>query len=381
MNDQNTQQITDNTYRYVPVMTSHEDHTTPKRRLPRHIGVLSCSVLFFLSVMACIASVLIFAAGASGFGLNKSPGWKDRGSYYQNVYIREQLVYSFEGSRSIFEGSVGSVDKIAVINIDEVISYTTKPDITILSNYTIAAQLHKAQEDPYVKAIILRFNTPGGAVGAAEPLCRQIKAIDQNKPIIAFIDNLGASLGYLLANCTRSIYSRPDALTGSMGVVYAAIDYTGILTNLGAKYYVVTNSSGTQKTGGDLTNPDSAAYKRLQSILDETFDYFFQTVLSGRKRAGSFITESDLRKYADGSVFSGKQAAQIGLVDHLAEYEDVLNTVRDTYIDTEAVDVVEYQIDPDLFTLLFGSTSKFIGELPNLIMQPKRSEVMFIMQE
>lgn len=340
-NTQNTstQSSTTQTETFVP----REPLSTPQRRSRKKVWFITCGVLLLL--VACICSVFTVFSGAlfSG-GTTTSTGTS-------NVPITETKVKEYgEG------GFFGSQNKIAVIEIAGVVNFSTQSDTSLgTNNRTIIGQLENARNDSAVKAIVLRFNTPGGAVSAAEPICQKIKAIDKEKPVYAFIDAEGASLGYLLPNCARIIYARPDAITGSIGVRADLLDLNGILTNIGARSATITNSAGEQKTQEGLFDKNSAEYKRYQSILDEVYEYFIKTVWEGRKVQDNGLTEAKLRSYGNGQIFSGLQAKQAGLVDETAQYEEVLDAVYEENLDGESAQVVEYTVYVDPFASLFGN--------------------------
>lgn len=249
-------------------------------------------------------------------------------------------------------------NKIAIIDIRNVINYTTNPEDIFIgtNNRSIALQVQKALLDDNVKAVILRLNTPGGAVDAAEPICRDIKKLKNKKPVYAFIDSEGASLGYLIANCTKFIYARPTSITGSIGVRVDILDIVGILENLGAKQITITNTKGNKKSQAGLFDPTSEEYKQIQKILDEVYDYFIQTVWENRStNASNKLTKEKLISYADGRIFSGKQAYELGLVDKIAEFEDVVNEIIEKEKLIGNIDVVEYNLHLNFFSSLFRS--------------------------
>ncbi len=369
----NTTYVPNSGYTYIPTTVSSTGQSNNKALLFFAIGGLSCGVLFLVGVIMLCGFTLALLQSVSEPGDTSD---LSESSYYSGFTLNERTVGILNQPD---EYSSNPNDKIAVINVEGPIYYTPDPNVEGTNNYTIAVQLEKAGKDQSVKAIVLKFNTPGGDVLAAEPMCRKIKSIDQRKPVIAFMDGMGASLGYLLANCTRAIYARPDTITGSIGVIYEDIDVTGIFTNLGAKHIVITNSEGTQKANMDLDDPQSESYKILQSMLDETYEYFVQTVLDGRQRAGSKITEQDLRRYADGRIFTGRQAERNGLVDHLGEYDDVLDKVADKYLGGMSVTVVEYDIKIDILHSIFNRSSKLLADLHAFMMHPRQSKLLFIM--
>lgn len=346
---------TERTEKYLPVDN--------QRGGKRKVWLITCGSL--LLIFACICSLfLVFSSSAlnSATGFNPDPG----------AEILETKIME------LGEGNSFSPDKIAVIEIADVINFATQSDTSSgTNNKTVNAQLQKAKNDESVKAVILRFNTPGGAVNAAEPICSMIKEVNKEKPVYAFIDAQGASLGYLLPNCTKFIYASPMTVTGSIGVRADLVDYNGILTNLGARSTTITNSAGDSKTQEGLFDKNSEEYKRYQSILDEIYLYFVNTVWEGRKDKGTTLTYEKLLTYADGQIFSGKQAKEAGLVDELGEYKDVINKVYEKMDTDEKVEVVEYTIEVSPFAGIFGAIDKYSNMLkdPNV----NRSEMKLMM--
>ncbi len=238
--------------------------------------------------------------------------------------------------------------KLVVIDVNDVISYAVPGTLQEgLTSQSIIDQLSKAKADSAVKAIVLRFNSPGGDVSAAEPVCRKIKEVDKNIPVYSFIDSMGASLSYLLPNCTRAIYSRPSAITGSIGVIIEAVDFYGVLEHFGGKVTFVTNTAGKQKSGQDIYTPGSDTYLTYQKILDEEYEYFVNKVYEGRTPHSKSITQEGLKQIADGRIFSGKQAKELGLVDELAEYEDAIQAIvsKESSLKDKRVRVVDYSLD------------------------------------
>lgn len=338
------------TYAYSPT-----SYAPPKRSGKGKVFFITCGILLLL--IACFCSGFVLFSGSirdlgtlPTSGVNPDPG----------ITIVETTIAELGNTSTI------KTNKIAVVDVSGEITYSidtqTLPAGT--SNRTVLAQLRKAKTDSAVKAIIVRFNTPGGAVSAAKPICSELKALDNEKPVYAFIDTEGASLGYLLPNCTRTIYARPEAITGSIGVRADLIDITGIFTNLGARTVTITNTSGSQKTQENLFDKNSAEYKQFQSILDETYIYFLDTVWEGRKDKNTVLTYEKLKSYADGRIFSGKQAKDLGMIDELGQYNEVMKSVYDKNFELfgdSKVQVVEYSIQSNPFSNLFGASSKLFS--------------------
>lgn len=272
-----------------------------------------------------------------------------------------------------------ATNKIAIIDIQGVVSYIPPgldADFAVNTahpnNLTINFQLQKALKDPKVKVIILRLNTPGGMADAAPSICEQIKAVNKSKPVYTFIDVEGASLGYLIANCTRYIYSRPFAITASIGVIVHYMDFTGVFTNIGAKYVTITNSQSNQKSQDEIFDPNSEEYKQIQSMLDEVYNYFVETVWAGRSEQSNnkIKSKEELIRYADGRIMSGLQAHQAGLVDQIAELEEVISDVsKKNGLNPNETSIVSYQVRKTFFKSILGlksDLSNLLNALTNL---------------
>src|SRR5260221_373925 len=252
--------------------------------------VFSVGCIIFIFFACCIGSFIslfVFTSNSSSGSVNK------------NLFLEH-----------IIKSDLTSTNKIALVNISGEITYSvpgdTKPQTGATSD-NIIAQLDNAQNDPTVKAVVLRMNTPGGEVNAATPICNKIDEVNKTKNVYTFIDSTGASLGYLIANCTDYIYARPTAITGSIGVILQAVDFYGVLENFGGKVAFVTNSQGAQKGGGGVFDSNSETYKTYQKILDESFDFFLGHVEKGRTGK---LTLDQIKVLADGRIYSGKQIAE-----------------------------------------------------------------------
>jgi protease-4 len=334
---------------------------------------------FFL---ACSALVLIFVCSCGGFLLLSSPNSGlsfEEGNTDPSVTITETKTMEL-GNKTALSSS-----KIAVVDVSGAINYSTQSEALPngSSNRTVVAQIQKAANLSEVKVIVVRFNTPGGAVSAAEPICKAMKKANETKPVYAFIDTEGASLGYLLPNCAKSIYARPDAITGSIGVRADLQDLSGILTNLGAKQTTITNTNGTQKTQSGLFDKNSDEYKQFQKLLDEAYDYFLTRVWEGRKAQNNGLTYEKLRSLADGRIFSGKQAKEQGLVDEVAYYDEVIDSIikKENLQDdkqTKKIEVIEYAVEADFFSSLFGASATFLNVVNGHSVQTEKVKLMMM---
>lgn len=317
--------------------------TNPKRSVWKYLTCGGTSLLLILAL--CFGASLMLSSFTQISNIGQS-----------STRIQKVLILSTGNNDS------DETRSIAVINISGTIEYSVPGASTQYSNnysQAIIDQLRVAKEDKKVTAVLLRFNTPGGAVPAAEPICHVIKEVDDVKPVYSFIDAQGTSLGYLLPNCSRYIVSRPSAFTGSISVIVQAIDFLGILENFGGKVVFITNTEGDEKSPQQIFNPESEQYKNIQKILDETYEYFVNTVYEGRK-GKTDITKDEIKTLADGRVFSGIQAKELRLVDEVGEFDDAIRIIIDNenIFKGKKVEVFEYSIMSNLFRdLLAGLNS------------------------
>jgi protease-4 len=293
------------------------------------------------------------------------------------AYNVQESVISEMGNRNATDSA-----KIAVINVTGEISYSV-PGEAISSASTsdnIINQLNKAKNDDAITTVLMRWNSPGGYATAAEPICRAIKDVRTVKPVYSFIDSEGASLGYLLPNCTQYIYARPAAITGSIGVIIQAVDFYGVLEKLGGRVVFITNSAGTQKSGMDIFDSSSETYKTYQRLLDEQYSYFVDKVYEGRRLNHPEITREQLRRYADGRIFSGLQAKELKLVDETAEFSETLSLlVTKENLGNRRVDIVEYHTVTNPFSDLFGGLQASLKSA-NVRDQVSKSEMSILMK-
>lgn len=216
----------------------------------------------------------------------------------------------------------GGGAKIAVIRMEGVLSGGATADGWNASGAgaeTLARQLGEARRDPEVKAVLLRINSPGGSVAAAEEVAREIARFKQSgKPIVASMGDMAASAGYWLAASCDKIYANQATLTGSIGVYVPYLNLEGLYDKLGVKQDKI--KSGQHK---DILSPDRpmtpAEREILQTLVTEMYEAFVAVVSDGRK-----LSPEAVRKLADGRIYTGRQAKALGLVDELGNFQDAI---------------------------------------------------------
>jgi protease-4 len=175
------------------------------------------------------------------------------------------------------------------------------------------------RKDERIKAIVLRIDSPGGAVGPTQEIYREIRKTLQAKPVVASVEAVAASGGYYVASAADIIFANPGSITGSIGVVIEFIRVEDLLAKLGISLEVV--KSGDFK---DIGSPHRKLTERerdlLNDLLEDIQNQFVKEVAEARN-----LPEEQIAKVADGRIFSGARAKELGLVDELGNFQDAVD--------------------------------------------------------
>ncbi len=206
------------------------------------------------------------------------------------------------------EESLWGGEKIAIIEVRGV----------ILDPQPVVEKLVKLRKNEKVKAIVLRIDSPGGGVGPAQEIFAEVKKAQKEKKVLVSMGSVAASGGYYIACAADKILANPGSITGSIGVIVESLNVEELLRKLGLRSMVV--KSGKHKDLGSPLRPMSEEEKKLlQGVLDSVHEQFIRAVAEGRK-----LPVEKVRELADGRIFSGEQARELGLVDELGNLEDTL---------------------------------------------------------
>ncbi len=275
------------------------------------------------------AFFLIMALGVSAFfnlamlGAMFSPGGKPAlGAHNDNL----QEVVLEEGPSS---------DKIAVVDVEGVISgYSYDGTGKSMVDY-IESMLERANDDLEVKAVLLRVDSPGGEVLASDDIYKLIKEFqeDSGKPVVCVMEGMAASGGYYVSAPCRWIVANELTMTGSIGVIMQGFNFRGLMDKVGVE--PLTFKSGkmkdmlsSTKRPGDISPEER---KIVQDFIDETFGRFKSIVSEGRAAAADRNGEEGRaltgkwEDYADGRLLSGKQAYEHGFIDELGDFDDAVS--------------------------------------------------------
>jgi len=191
---------------------------------------------------------------------------------------------------------------------------------TIVDVDDLLRELKAHRDNPQVKAVVLRINSPGGVVGPTQELHAAVMRLrESGKPVVASLGAVAASGGYYVAVAADKIYANPGTLTGSIGVIFQLPNLDGLMKKVGVDYVVV--KAGRYKDLGNIARPMSPEERRiLQSLLDDVHSQFIAAVATGRK-----LDQTQVVGFADGRIVSGAQAKDLHMVDALGGLEEALD--------------------------------------------------------
>ena len=184
---------------------------------------------------------------------------------------------------------------------------------------TIIKQLDRYSDDSSIKAIVLRINSPGGAVGPAQEILREVEKVRLKKKIVASLGTVAASGGYYIASGADLIMANRGTATGSIGVIMQFTNVQGLTKKIGLDFFDL--HAGRYKDVGSPfrpMTPEDKAY--LQVLIDNIYQQFLNDVSRNRK-----IPLAKLKVLAEGKVYTGEQAQQIGLVDDFGNLPDAID--------------------------------------------------------
>lgn len=213
------------------------------------------------------------------------------------------MTFSLDSSR--FGG-----DKVALIRIEGV----------IVDSREVIEELRRYKENPSIKAIVLRIDSPGGGVVPSQEIYTEVRRVraDGRIKLVASMGNVAASGGYYIAAATDKIVANPGTLTGSIGVIMELANVKDLLEKVGVQSVVI--KSGRYK---DLASPfrtmSADEQALLQGVLDDVHAQFIEAVADGRS-----LNINEIHDLADGRIFSGRQAKRLNLVDELGDLQDAI---------------------------------------------------------
>jgi len=272
--------------------------------------------------------IVLIAAGVLLFGLTMAA-----------------IVWSSFSQNSGMEVSYGKY-----VGIVEVNGAIVSPDETV-------NLIKRYRDNNAIKAIVLRVQSPGGGVAASQEIYQAIKNARESKPVVCSMGEVAASGGYYIACACDTIVANPGSLTGSIGVIMEFMVAEELIKKVGLKFEVL--KAGQNKDLGSpfrQMTPEERAL--LQGMIDDVHGQFIEAVAEGRK-----LSPDSVRLFADGRVFSGRQALALRLVDKMGTLEDAIKLAASMAGLKEKPKIFrERKKKPTLFDLLI----KGVDEISNL---------------
>jgi protease IV len=188
----------------------------------------------------------------------------------------------------------------------------------IIDSQEIVRQLNYLRKNDKVKAVVLRIDSPGGVVGPSQEIYAEVKKLAAQKKVVVSMGSIAASGGYYVASAGSTIFANPGTITGSIGVLMKFANLEGLMGKIGMKSFTI--KSGKFKDVGSpartMTDQEKAM---LQAVIDDTYAQFVRAVAEGRN-----LPENEVRKIADGRIFTGEQAKALKLVDRIGTLQDAV---------------------------------------------------------
>ncbi len=234
-------------------------------------------------------------------------------------------------------GDLTARDKLALVRIEGVIT----------ESEDIVRQIKKYREDSSIKGIVLRIDSPGGAVGPSQEIYREVLKTTEGKKVVASMGGLAASGGYYIACAANRIFANPGTITGSIGVIMAFSNFEELMKKLGLKTTVI-KSGKFKDVGSPVRELTEEERKILQNVSDDIHGQFIEAVAKGRN-----LKMESVKELADGRIFSGRQAKESGLIDELGTLEDAISYATKMVGIKEKAKIVQERKEKNLLLRLF----------------------------
>lgn len=228
-------------------------------------------------------------------------------------------------------------NKLALVRIEGVIT----------ESEDIVRQIKKYREDSSIKGIVLRIDSPGGAVGPSQEIYKEVLKTTEGKKVVASMGGLAASGGYYIACAANKVFANPGTITGSIGVIMAFSNFEELMKKLGLKTTVI-KSGKFKDVGSPVRELTEEERKILQNVSDDIHGQFIEAVAKGRN-----LKMESVKELADGRIFSGRQAKESGLIDELGTLEDAISYATNLVGIKEKAKIVQERKEKNILLRLF----------------------------
>lgn len=218
------------------------------------------------------------------------------------------LVVGYVYSRDWGMPGVGRANHVARVEISGVIT----------ADEELLERLRKVRDDNSVKAVIIAIESPGGTTYGGERLFKAVREIAAVKPVAAEVRGLAASAGYMVASATDHIVAGEASIVGSIGVIFQFGNVSELLDRLGVSVDAV-KSTPLKAEPSPFEPTDPEAVEMIERLVADSYDWFVEIVAERRG-----FTRQETLALADGSIFTGRQALENGLIDELGAEEEIM---------------------------------------------------------
>lgn len=193
----------------------------------------------------------------------------------------------------------------------------------IVDSKELIEDLLEMAKDRHIKAIVLRIDSPGGGVGPSQEIYKEILRCRETKPIVVSMGSLAASGGYYVASAGNKILASPGTITGSIGVIAEFVNFQGLLEKIGIDFQVIK-----QGEFKDVGSPHRGLTEREREMLSKVMEDIHKQFVGDVAKARGLDKEKVL-EIADGRIFSGREAVELGLVDELGNFQDAVSSAKE----------------------------------------------------
>lgn len=251
-----------------------------------------------------------------------------------------------------FGGNFGTSEKIAVIYVQgSMLTGNVPAGLGYATSEEISENIHRAVADKEVRAIVLRVNSAGGSPAAAQEIAIEIeKAQEQGIPVVVSMGDLAASAAYYISAPADYIYANPSTSTGSIGVIWTFENLSSYYEKEGIDYYI-SKSGEFKDMGGSWRGLTDEEKEYADTVVMDSYEDFVTQVAEGRN-----MSRSEVKDLADGRVYTGTRAKELGLVDDFGNLYDAIDKASELG-DIQGEPKVVYMNKASLSRLLLGSES------------------------
>ncbi len=298
---------------------------------------------------------------------------RSSGKILQFIIVVFILLFIIAGSFYLIMGGKDfgiAKNRVEVIYVQGIMLTGSIPTgFGVATSEDIVKSLTDANDDEAVKAIVMRINSPGGSPASAEEIVGAMKKID--KPIVISMGDVAASAAYYISAPADKIIANPDTMTGSIGVIWEFQNRSGFYDKEGTSFYIA-KSGELKDMGGDWKGLSDEEKQYADQVISEAYSRFVKEVADDRN-----LSLGKVKDLADGRIYTGAKAKELGLVDELGSLDDAIEIAARLGGIAGKPDV-GYSNRPSLSRLLFGSEKTDVSAFTSYFFESRFGQLLSI---